>query len=177
MSRIAKVMMALAARTAPAHRAEWARSMQAELDHVEARSSLGFAAGCLWSALFWRLMTREGFAGATRLAIAVGSGLLTIYALVLAGRLGVHPVSSVLLGVAGLYGGVGVVAVFGGLRKLALYGALGLCVVTLTILLLPPAQTEPYLRAMAIEAYGMLMLLAFVALTAEWFSRRLRSAA
>ncbi len=75
--RLALTLCGYAARTAPPHRAAWARGMDAELAHIDDREVLFFAAGCLWSAWVWRLSTPEGM-------VAVGRAALTVVSLIFA---------------------------------------------------------------------------------------------
>ena len=61
----------------PANRAEWARAMLAEAEHLPRGEQLGFALGCVWSGYRERLSDAATMLAAARLAIVVGLCMAT----------------------------------------------------------------------------------------------------
>jgi hypothetical protein len=71
-SWLADALLAHAMRVMPATRAEWARAMQAEAEHLPTRERLPFAIGCVRSSYRLSLTEAENMLRAGRLAIILG---------------------------------------------------------------------------------------------------------
>ncbi|HEY0414293.1 MAG TPA: hypothetical protein VGD66_14250 [Allosphingosinicella sp.] len=108
--RLARALVRRCAALLPPGRSVWAAAMEAELDAVEPRAALGFAAGCVWGSVRerWRVMDR--------LMASVRLGSLVV----LFGLAGAGTLSALRLGAADPATGL----VFG--LSSAAYGAVGL---------------------------------------------------
>lgn len=71
-ARLAKALLGHAARVMPAARADWARAMQAEAEHLPPRGRLSFAVGCVRSSYRQRLTEVETLLVAGRWSIILG---------------------------------------------------------------------------------------------------------
>jgi hypothetical protein len=71
-SRLADALLAHAMRAMPATRAEWARAMQAEAEHLPTREQLPFAIGCVRSSYRLFLAEADNMLWAGRWAVILG---------------------------------------------------------------------------------------------------------
>ncbi len=178
---LSRALLAAAVRIAPARRAPLAQGMLAELDHVGDSDALGFAAGALWSAAGWRLASAQGVTGATRALVTLGAGALSAMGMASAWRvLGADASHAAwaLFALSGFYLCMAVLAATRGLASVAALAGLGLALNTAMVvgygLAAPgPAGQDAFLRALAIEAYGLLTMLALIALGAQALAARL----
>jgi hypothetical protein len=120
---LAKMLLRHAARVMPAARADWARAMQAEADHVPSGELLFFAVGCVWSSYSERSRDPRSQVAAGRWAIGIGLAVATAITLRLAAILWGEAAATLIL-VFGLIC-MGACAAFfvWGLRRLPLVAA------------------------------------------------------
>lgn len=71
-ARLANILLRHAEAVMPERRAEWARAMRAEADHLPARERLVFARGCVWSSYRERLADPATLLTVGRWFIAIG---------------------------------------------------------------------------------------------------------
>lgn len=69
---LADALLRHAASVMPAQRAEWARAMLAEAEHLPPGERLGFAGGCVWSSYRERVMDAKTVLGIGRWGIGLG---------------------------------------------------------------------------------------------------------
>lgn len=159
-----------------------ARGMIAELDHVKDDDAVGFALGCLWSAIGWFLTTADGVIRCVRMAILLASGALALLGLLTVAKLrgsGSPLTLWSLTAISVFYAGAAVLSVWRGLGALSLYAIVGLALNTMAFLAQrsPAFEAEPgsvFLRALAIEQFGLLILLLGVGIGARGLAARLR---
>ncbi|WP_454718062.1 hypothetical protein [Caulobacter segnis] len=179
--KLAQAICGMASFVAPPQRRPLARGMRAELDHVADSDALEFAIGCLWSAAGWWLTTADGLTRGARFMIAVTSAGMSVACLAVAGRLWDESAALALWSLAAIglfYAGAALVSWRRGLGALAVYALAGLALNTVAFLAqqAPGLETTPdaaFVRALAIEEYGLLALMLGLSLGARSFARRL----
>lgn len=164
----ANAVILFAVSVAPPERREWARAMQAEIQHLPDNTALQFAIGCLMATLRARVATSTFILQTARWTLVLGAAAWSVLNIWLAGRLAASGSASpaTLAYIAAVVFALG--ACFAAWQGLGATAALAVPVLALVGIvavgadaLLPSSPNSQFYQAIAIE-YSAILLVALL---------------